>query len=83
MEPTIPLNYLAIIIAAIVMMPIGYLWFGPVFGEAWAKEMGMEDEQPDGMAKSLILIALGNLIMVFVLAHSQGVWRAGVSTASS
>jgi len=41
--------------------------------------MGMADMlQPDGatMGESA-LFTTGNLLMVFVLAHAQGVWRAG------
>lgn len=80
MEPTIPINYLAVIVAVAVLMPVGFLWFGPLFGKPWARHMGMaETPQPDGaaMGKSMALFALGNLLLVFVLAHAQGVWRAG------
>jgi len=59
---------------------IGFLWFGPLFGKPWARHMGMADMlQPDGaaMGKSIALFTTGNLLMVFVLAHAQGVWRAG------
>ncbi len=80
MEPTIPINYLAICVSVFVMLVVGFLWFGPLFSKPWAKHMGMEDmEPPDGatMAKSMVLFALGNFLIVFTLAHAQGVWRAG------
>jgi hypothetical protein len=80
MEPAIPINYWAILVAVVVVMPVGFLWFGPLFGKSWTAHMGMDDEPaPDGaaMGRSLALFALGNLLMCFVLAHAQGVWRAG------
>ena len=81
MEPTIPINYLAVFTAVVILMPVGFLWFGPLFGKQWAEHMGMADRpQPDGaaMGKSMALFALGNLLLVFVLAHAQGVWLASV-----
>ncbi len=76
MLPEIPINYLAIIVATVVLMPVGFLWFGPLFGKAWASHHRMSDvPQPDGAA--MAIFALGNFLLVFVLAHAQGVWRAG------
>ena len=40
MLPTFTINYLAILACAIVAMPVGFLWFGPLFGKAWQREMG-------------------------------------------
>ena len=78
MQPEIVINHLAVLVCVIAAMPVGYLWFGPLFGKAWARQMGMEDmEQPGGgaMAKSLLLYALGSLLIAFVLAHSIVIWR--------
>ena len=77
MQPEIAINHLAVIVCVIASMPVGYLWFGPLFGTAWARHMGMEDMEPPGggaMAKSLGLYALGSLLIAFVLAHSIQVW---------
>ena len=78
MQPETTINYLAVLACVLAAMPVGFLWFGPLFGKAWAKDMGMEDmEQPDGaaMVKSMTLYALGSLLIAFVLAHSIAVWR--------
>ena len=77
MPPEIAVNYLAVIACVVAAMPVGFLWFGPLFGKAWAKAMGMEDVKPDGadMAKSMIIYAVGNLLIAFVLAHSLAIWR--------
>jgi hypothetical protein len=70
----VPINYLAVIVAAILAHVIGFLWYGPIMGKPWMKEMGMdpasmEGERPKGMAKMYILSFIGSLIMSYVLAH--------------
>ena len=78
MPPEIAVNYLAVIVCVVVAMPVGFLWFGPLFGKAWARHMGMENmEKPGGaaMGKSLALYALGSLLIAWVLAHSIEIWR--------
>lgn len=57
------------------MMILGYLWYGPLFGKQWAALMGftpdkMSEAQKKGMAKNYAIMALGALVMSFVLAHS-------------
>ncbi len=42
-------NYLAILVAAIVPMVLGFLWYNPVlFGNAWMRESGMTEEKMKG-----------------------------------
>jgi len=40
MQPDIQLNYWAILAAVAASMVIGFLWYGPILGKAWMKEMG-------------------------------------------
>ncbi len=79
--PTITINYPAVIVCVVVGMPLGYLWFGPLFGAAWAKRMDMAETEPPGgaaMVKSLLLYALGSLLIAYVLAHLLEVYRPSV-----
>jgi hypothetical protein len=79
MEPTIQVNAWAILACVVVAMPVGFVWFGPLFGKPWARHMGLPDmPQPAGgaMAKSMALYALGSLLIAFVLVHSLEIWRA-------
>ena len=70
----VPLNYLAVLIAAVESMFLGYLWYGPVFGKAWMKEMGLTKGKMDGksaeMNKLYMIQAVGSIFMAFVLAHA-------------
>ena len=71
----VPINYLAIVVAAIASMVIGYLWYGPIFGKPWMKLMGMSSaqmsaEKKKGMAKGYIIMYITSAIMAYVLAHA-------------
>ena len=71
----VPVKYFAVIASAVVMMILGGLWYGPIFGKQWASLMGWSDEHmkaqiAKGMAKNYTIMALGALVMSFVLAHA-------------
>ena len=39
-------NFLAILVAAVVPMVLGFLWYNPaLFGNAWMRESGMTEEK--------------------------------------
>ena len=79
MHPLIHLNWLAIIVAIIASFLLGGLWYGPLFGKAWRKEMGVpEGVKPSGaeMTKPIVLNIIGTFLTAFVLAHEVQVWRA-------
>lgn len=72
---TVPVNLLAVLFAAVASMIVGYLWYGPLFGDLWMKEMGMKgsnmsESAKHGMAKSYGIMFMGSLIMAYVLAHA-------------
>ncbi|PJZ48262.1 DUF1761 domain-containing protein [Leptospira saintgironsiae] len=77
MLPVIPLNYLAILVGVLANVVIGFLWFGPIFGKVWAKEMGLDNKEPDNkaMIKSLVIMIIGSFLTAYVLAHSLFVWK--------
>lgn len=73
----VPVNYLAVLVAAILSMVLGSLWYGPIFGKTWTKMMGwskadMEKGAADKgrMMKAYGSQAVGSLLMAFVLAHA-------------
>lgn len=78
MEPNITLNFLAIAAAVLAQFVLGFLWYGPLFGRAWAKEVGLNfEEKPPAaaMVKSMLLMIVGSFLTAYVLAHSTEVWR--------
>ncbi|MBI2130778.1 DUF1761 domain-containing protein [Candidatus Woesearchaeota archaeon] len=75
MIQAVEINYLAVLVAAIVNMVIGALWYSPVlFGNLWAKLSGMDKKstgkpKQKGMAKLYLAAFVSTLVMSFVLAH--------------
>ncbi len=78
MQPVIHLNWIAMAAAMAAMVVIGFLWYGPILGKTWMKEMGISaDHKPDPkvMRRGMILMVIGAILTVYVLAHSIEVWR--------
>ncbi len=74
----VPVNYLAMLVAAVAANVLGFLWYGPLFGKAWIKLMGFSDEQVKkgqakgmaGMAPQYGMMFVGSVVMAFVLANA-------------
>lgn len=71
MRPTLDINFLAIIVSVVASMFIGAMWYGPLFGKPWMKEMGYTEEELKknfNPAKTYGLTFLGQLAIAFVLS---------------
>lgn len=69
----VPINYLAVVVAAIVNFVLGWLWYGPLFSKPWAIMSGVSmDKKPEAgmMARSMIVMFIGSLLMAWILAHA-------------
>ena len=42
------LNWLAILVATVAAFALGGVWYGPVFGKAWQRLVGISDEDITG-----------------------------------
>lgn len=72
----VPINYLAVLIAAVAAMVVGFLWYGPLFGKKWMAEIGATPDQIEaakakGMGKTYAMMIVSTLIMSYVMAHSM------------
>jgi len=70
----VEVNYIAILIAAIVSMALGFLWYSPaLFGKRWMKLMGYTSESMKAaqkeMGKMYIVSLVLTLITAYVLSH--------------
>ena len=69
--PEASINYLAVFVASVVNMAVGYVWYHQkTFGTAWMNMVGMTEEK----AKQGAGMAMGGMFVValvsnFVLAH--------------
>jgi hypothetical protein len=63
-------NYVAVLVATIATMVIGFLWYSPVlFGKAWARQRGLKlENMSGGGTMTYILTALTALCGAFILA---------------
>ena len=71
----VPINYLAVLVSAVVSMVLGSLWYGPLFGKKWIAMMGWTEEQikagqAKGMGKQYSIMFVGSLLMAYILAHA-------------
>ena len=76
--PDIQVNILALIIAVVANFILGYIWYTPLFGRAWATEQGFDpDEKRPGseLAKGMIFMVIGNFLLAWVLAHNIAAWN--------
>ncbi|MBK5284960.1 MAG: DUF1761 domain-containing protein [Bacteroidia bacterium] len=74
----IHINMTAVLIAVAACFVFGFIWYTPLFGKAWAKEMGMNtDQKPPASAlvKGMIFMLIGNFLMAYVFAHNMAVWN--------
>lgn len=90
MEDSLQISFLAVIVAAVVNFFIGFLWYTPLFGKIWAKEIGMDMSQPIDpkimrkiMIRGMSLALLGQFLMAFVLAHNNAAWSFVPGMANS
>ena len=58
------LDYLAVVVGAIVFMVVGYVWYGPLFGKQWSAATGQPMDS--GMPATDKLIAM--FVSMFVLS---------------
>jgi len=70
----VPVNYLAVVVAAVANMAVGFAWFGPLFGKMWISMMGwtaqhMEEAKKKSMAKTYAIAFVGSLLTAYVLSH--------------
>lgn len=59
-------NYYVFLLAGLVPMLIGFIWYGPLFGKAWMNQMGFTEESLKG----------GNMALIFILSYIFSVFIA-------
>jgi len=78
MQPNIHINMIAVVIAVVANFILGFIWYSPLFGKAWAKEMGFDlTQKPPAsvMVRGMILMVIGNFLLAYVFAHNIAVWN--------
>jgi hypothetical protein len=77
----ISLNLWVVLVAAVVNMVVGAIWYSPgVFGKIWMHELGLDKMNQSGMAKSYLITFIGALVMAYVTALVVGFSNATTIT---
>ncbi len=81
------INWLAIPFAGLITLFVGGLWYGPLFGKAWMKEVGLTEEQikesgspVTAMIKSFLAslaLGVGLAIVIIWSGMPPGDWAGG------
>jgi hypothetical protein len=63
-------NFIAVLISAVIMWLLGALWYGVLFKKSWRKLVGYaEGEAPKNMIFGMLCSFIACLILSFVMAH--------------
>lgn len=87
----IQINYLAVLVCAILSMVIGMVWYGPyLFGPAWLEVMGVDPKDSRKIKASQKKYAplygvqfLLSLLQLYILAHFIAGWQEASGIESS
>lgn len=66
----VPVNYFAVLVAAILQMIAGVLWYGPLFGVEWRQYVPMQKLAQQELTKRYILQGFAAILMAYMLEHA-------------
>jgi hypothetical protein len=69
-------NWLAYFVTVVVMIVLGLIWYGPLFGKEWMRLLGIDPHREEIRKKWAVSMAvqiIGALLMVFVLDRAISV----------
>lgn len=68
--PTADINYLAVLVVAIVAMVIGAVWYSTsLFGRAWMKETGTKMDAGGSATTGYVIAFVSSLVIAYVLSN--------------
>jgi hypothetical protein len=70
---SITVNYLAVLVAAIVSFVLGMIWHGPLFGKAWSEARGVTPEMMEKGKKEMPRFLAVVFVSLFVVAWGLAV----------
>ena len=71
------INFVAILVAVVANFILGFIWYTPLFGKAWAKENGFDTSVKPAsgeLAKGMIFMVIGNFFLAYVFANNIAAW---------
>lgn len=65
----VSVSWLAILLATLAAMVIGWVWYGPLFGKQWRKSAGLKKKDMKGSWWPIVAMAGLSLAQAIILAH--------------
>jgi hypothetical protein len=85
------INYLAVVVCAVLSLVVGGIWYGPIFGKKWLEVTGADKidlerrkEMMAGVWKLYLTQFVLSLFQVYVLAYYIVGWKeaSGIENAT-
>jgi hypothetical protein len=73
----IHISWTAVLVSVVANFILGFIWYTPLFGKAWAKENGYDTNMkpaPGELAKGMTFMIIGNFFLAYVFAHNIAAW---------
>ena len=68
--PSVDINYLAVVAAAVVNMVVGAIWYSPaLFAKQWAALTGRKMNEMGNGAQGYVVTAIGALVQAWILSY--------------
>jgi hypothetical protein len=66
----VTVDWIAVILATIAAMVIGFVWYGPLFGKAWLKLVGLKEKEASAnWQKPMIAMLVLAFVQAYILTH--------------
>lgn len=67
----VDVNWLAVVLAALSTMVVGFVWYSPkVFGNQWEKMVHLDKKKAkEGATRAIVITLLVSFVSAYVLAH--------------
>lgn len=76
-------NWLAVVVIVVLAMAIGFLWYGPLFGDAWMELVGTTLEEIEANSSPLPYVVAIVATVLFCWLLSTVIHLAGDTTAAA
>ena len=62
------INWLAVVVGVVVSNALGFLWYGPLFGERWMRMIGKTRDEIEASPTMYIVTIVSSLLTMIALA---------------
>lgn len=79
------LNYLAVLVSAVILWVLGAIWYSPaLFAKPWIELLGIKkgEGKQSGLILGMVTSFIGDLVLSFILAHII-IWANAFGFATS